>query len=386
MAKRPVFEEVFDPTATSRPVTTTGMIDAARNGAARGARHAIRIWLMMLFALVVAMIALGGATRLTGSGLSITEWAPVTGTIPPLSAADWQREFDAYRQIPQYLEVNRGMSLAEFQWIYWWEWSHRQLGRLIGLVWAAGFVFFLATRRIPAGWTPRLLGLGALGGLQGAIGWWMVSSGLVDGMTRVASYRLATHLGLAFLILGLIAWYVLLLGRTEAELLRARRAGEPKLFSMTTGLMHLTFVQILIGALVAGIDAGRTYTGWPTMGGEWIPATIWDATLGWRNFFENPALVQFVHRMAGYLLAVFAVVVWLRARRSPHPVTRGAFTVMIVAVAVQIALGILNVIHAAPLALALSHQIGAVALFALIIRARHHARYPHETSVRGTIR
>ncbi len=386
MAKRPVFEEVLDPTATSRPVATTGMIDAARNGASRGARRAIRIWLMMLFALVVAMIALGGATRLTGSGLSITEWAPVTGTIPPLSAADWQREFDAYRQIPQYLEVNRGMSLAEFKWIYWWEWSHRQLGRLIGLVWAAGFVFFLATRRIPVGWAPRLLGLGLLGGLQGAIGWWMVSSGLVEGMTSVASYRLATHLGLAFAILGLIAWYVLMLGRSEAELLRARRAGEPKLFSMATGLMHLTFVQILIGALVAGIDAGRTYTGWPTMGGEWIPSMIWDAALGWRNFFENPALVQFVHRMAGYLLAVFAVVVWLRARRSPHPVTRGAFTVMIVAVAVQIGLGIMNVIHASPLALALSHQIGAVALFALIIRARHHARYPHETSVRGTIR
>lgn len=386
MAKRPVFEEVLDPTATSRPVATTGMIDAARNGASRGARRAIRIWLMTLFALVVAMIALGGATRLTGSGLSITEWAPVTGTVPPLSAADWQREFDAYRQIPQYLEVNRGMSLAEFKWIYWWEWSHRQLGRLIGLVWAAGFVFFLATRRIPVGWTPRLLGLGLLGGLQGAIGWWMVSSGLVEGMTRVASYRLATHLGLAFAILGLIAWYVLMLGRTEADLLRARRAGEPKLFSMTTGLMHLTFVQILIGALVAGIDAGRTYTGWPTMGGEWIPSMIWDAALGWRNFFENPALVQFVHRMIGYLLAIFAVVVWLRARRSPHPVTRGAFTVMIVAVAVQIGLGIMNVIHASPLALALSHQIGAVALFALVIRARHHARYPHETSVRGTIR
>ncbi|WP_374637980.1 COX15/CtaA family protein, partial [Paracoccus sp. (in: a-proteobacteria)] len=158
------------------------------------------------------------------------------------------------------------------------------------------------------------------------------------------------------------------------------------LFSMTTGLMHLTFVQILIGALVAGIDAGRMYTGWPTMGGEWIPAAIWDAALGWRNFFENPALVQFTHRMTGYLLAAFAVVVWLRARRSPHPVTRGAYTVMLVAVAVQVGLGIVNVIHASPLHAALTHQLGAVALFTLIIRARHHARYPFETSVRGTVR
>lgn len=382
MAKRPVFEEVSDPTATSRPVTTTGMIDAAP----RGARRAIRVWLMILFVMVLSMIVLGGATRLTGSGLSITEWAPVTGTIPPLNEADWQAEFEAYKQIPQYSQVNPDMDLAGFKEIYLWEWAHRLLGRLIGLVWAAGFVFFLATRRIPTGWTPRLLGLGALGGLQGAIGWWMVSSGLVEGMTRVASYRLATHLGLAFVILGLITWYVLLLGRSEADLLRARRAGEPKLFSMSTGLMHLAFVQILIGALVAGIDAGRTYTGWPTMGGEWIPALIWEPALGWRNFFENPALVQFVHRMAGYLLAIFAVVVWLRARRSPHPVTRGAFTAMIVAVAVQVGLGIMNVIHASPLGLALTHQLGAVVLFALIIRARHHARFPHETSVRGTIR
>ncbi len=382
MAKRPVFEEVLDPTASSRPVTQTGMIDAAP----KGARGAIRIWLMILFVMVVAMIALGGATRLTGSGLSIVEWAPVTGTVPPMTDAEWQTEFEAYQQIPQYAEINAGMDLAGFKQIYWWEWSHRLLGRLVGLVWAVGFVGFLAAKRIPTGWTPRLLGLGALGGLQGAIGWWMVSSGLVEGMVRVASYRLAIHLGLAFLILGLITWHVLLLGRSEAELLRARRAGEAKLFSMSTGLMHLAFVQILIGALVAGIDAGRMYTGWPTMGGEWIPADIWDSALGWRNFFENPALVQFVHRMTGYLLAVFALVVWLRARRSPHPVTRGAFMAMIVMVAVQIGLGIMNVLHASPLSLALSHQIGAIALFALIIRARHHARFPYETSVRGTIR
>lgn len=381
MAKRPVFEEVSDQ-AASRPAARTGMIDAAP----KGARRAIRLWLLGLFVLVAAMIALGGATRLTGSGLSITEWAPVTGTLPPMAEADWQREFDAYKQIPQYAEVNPDMDLAGFKRIYWWEWSHRLLGRLVGLVWAAGFFGFLLTRRIPTGWTPRLLGLGALGGLQGAIGWWMVSSGLVEGMTRVASYRLALHLGLAFLILGLIAWYALLLGRTEADLLRARRAGEARLFSMTTGLMHLAFVQILLGALVAGIDAGRQYTGWPTMGGEWIPAAIWLPELGWRNFFENPALVQFVHRMAGYLLTIFALVVWLRARRSPHPVTRGAFAAMIVMVAVQIGLGILNVIQASPLPLALTHQLGAVALFVLVIRARHHARYPFETSVRGTIR
>ncbi|MDP0929590.1 COX15/CtaA family protein [Paracoccus onubensis] len=378
MAKRPVFEEISDDKA-SQPAIQTGMIDAAP----KGARKAIRLWMIVLFILVAAMIALGGATRLTGSGLSITEWAPVTGALPPGSDADWQAEFEAYKQIPQYAEVNPDMDLAGFKQIYWWEWSHRLLGRVIGLVWALGFLGFLITRRIPVGWASRMLTLGVLGGMQGALGWWMVSSGLVAGMVRVASYRLALHLGLAFLILGLIAWYANQLSRSEAELLRARRAGERKLFGMSTGLMHLAFVQILLGALVAGIDAGRQYTGWPTMGGEWIPAAIWDAALGWRNFFENPALVQFIHRMAGYLVAIFAVVDWLRARRSPHPVTRGAFTAMIVMVAVQVGLGIMNVLHASPLPLALTHQLGAIALFTLIIRARHHARYPFETSVRG---
>lgn len=380
MAKRPIFQEVSTPTPAASPAVS--LIDTAP----RGARGAIRAWLVVLFVMVAVMIALGGATRLSGSGLSITEWKPVTGALPPRDQAAWEAEFAKYQQIPQFREENPTMDLKGFKRIYWWEWSHRLLGRAIGLVWAAGFLFLWLTRRIPPGWTPRLLALGALGGLQGVVGWWMVSSGLVAGMTSVASYRLAVHLGLAFAIFGLIAWYVFHLARPEAQLIRARRAGEPKLFSMTTGLMHLSFVQILIGALVAGIDAGRQYTGWPTMGGEWIPDAIWDAALGWRNFFENAATVQFTHRMVAYLLAIFAVVVWLRSRRSPHPVTRGAFTVMIAAVAFQIVLGIVTVMHGAPMPEALAHQIGAVALFVLIIRARHHARYPYETSVRGTIR
>ena len=381
MTRRPVFQEVTETSPRATP-PQGGMIDAGH----KGARGAIRAWLIVLFVLVVAMIALGGATRLTGSGLSITEWKPVTGAIPPMDGASWQAEFDKYKLIPQFQQVNPDMDLAGFKQIYWWEWSHRLLGRMIGLVWAVGFLGFLVARRIPTGWVPRLLLLGALGGGQGAIGWWMVHSGLSGDMVRVASYRLALHLGLAFAILGCIAWFVLQLSRPESALLRARRAAEPKLFSMTTGLMHLAFLQILIGALVAGIDAGRMYTGWPTMGGEWIPAEIWDATLGWRNLFENPALVQFMHRMVAYLLTIFAVVVFLRARRSPHPVTRGAYLAMIAALAVQVLLGIMNVIHAAPLPLALAHQLGAVALFTLILRARHHARYPYETSVRGTLR
>ncbi|AXC50666.1 heme A synthase [Paracoccus suum] len=382
MAKRPVFQEVGE-AARPAPLPAGGLIDAAP----LGARRAIRAWLVVLFIMVMAMIALGGATRLTGSGLSITEWRVVTGTLPPASAAEWQAEFDKYQQIPQFREVNPDMDLGGFKRIYWWEWSHRLLGRLVGLVWAAGFAFFWATRRIPQGWVGRLALPGILGGLQGAVGWWMVSSG-VSGttLTHVASWRLATHLGLGFAILGVIAWYALMLGRSEAALMRARRAGEAKLFSMSTGLMHLTFVQVLLGALVAGIDAGRQYTGWPKMGGEWIPAAALDLQPLWRNFIENPALVQFIHRIVGYLLAIFAVVVFLRARRSPHPSTRAAFAAMLAAVAVQIGLGILNVIHGAPLGLALAHQLTAVALFVLILRGRYQARYPFETSVRGTLR
>lgn len=382
MAKRPVFEEV-GATARPAPLPQGGLIDTAP----KGARRAIRAWLVVLFVMVAAMIALGGATRLTGSGLSITEWRPVTGTLPPTSPAEWEAEFAKYQQIPQFREVNAGMDLAGFKRIYWWEWAHRLLGRLIGLVWAAGLLWFLARRAIPPGWTGRLILPGVLGGLQGLVGWWMVHSGVAtETLTRVASTRLAVHLGLGFAILGLLAWLAMLLGRTEAELLRARRAGEPRLFSMATGLMHLTFLQILLGALVAGIDAGRQYTGWPRMGGEWFPAGAFALEPLWRNFLENAGLVQFIHRVVGYLVAVFAVVVWLRARRSPHAVTRGAFGVMLAAVAVQLGLGILTVIHAAPLPLALAHQIGAMALFVLILRARHHARFPFETSVRGTIR
>jgi len=314
MATRKLFEEV----ETKAEAPTPGVIDRARSGA----RGAIRVWLILLGVLVVAMIVVGGLTRLTDSGLSITEWRPLTGAIPPLNAADWQAEFDRYRQIDEWALQNAWMTLADFKVIYWWEWGHRQLGRVIGLVWALGFLWFALRRAIPAGrqgllipvlgflgfaavvgaevarvygalsldltrqiesvllivmgalaawglmaqgrmdWTARLLYLGFLGGLQGTIGWWMVSSGVTSGedVLDVASYRLATHLGLAFIIIGLIAWYALLLGRSPEGLLSARRAQEGRLFSISTGLLHFTFLQILIGALVAGIDAGRSYT------------------------------------------------------------------------------------------------------------------------------
>ncbi len=376
--KRSIFEEVGSDTAP--PATTAGVIDKA---AKSGARGAIRVWLMILFALVVLMIAVGGLTRLTDSGLSITEWRPVTGAIPPLSAEDWNREFELYRAIPEYQLQNRGMSLEEFKVIYWWEWGHRQLGRFIGLVWAVGFLFFLAARKIPTGWTGRLLLPGVLGGVQGAIGWWMVSSGLTGTMLDVASYRLATHLGLAFVILGLLAWYIFKLGRRESDLLQARRNRDGALFSMGTGLMHFTFLQILLGALVAGIDAGRSFNDWPLMGGYWLPPEPLSLTPIWRNFFEDAGLVQFMHRSAGYLLFLFGIVVWLRARRSANTQTRGAFSAVMAMMLLQMVIGIATVLYIAPWHLAILHQFGAVLLFTLILRARFLAQYPLTQSVRG---
>lgn len=377
--KRSIFEEVAS-AETPRAAPTTGVIDAAQ----RGARGAVRKWLILLFALVVLMIAVGGLTRLTDSGLSITEWRPVTGAIPPLSAEDWAVEFDKYREIPEYQLQNKGMSLAEFKVIYWWEWGHRQLGRVIGLVWALGFLFFLATRKIPKGWTGRLLLPGILGGVQGAIGWWMVSSGLTGTMLDVASYRLATHLGLAFVILGVLAWYILLLGRREADLMQARRNRDAHLFSMGTALTLAAFVQILLGALVAGIDAGRSYNDWPLMAGEWLPPFPFDLTPVWRNFFEDAGLVQFMHRMAGYLLMAFGIFVWVRARKSGNSATRSAFSAVFAMLILQMVLGVATVLYMAPWPLAILHQFGAVVLLTLILRARFLAQYPQVQSVRGS--
>jgi cytochrome c oxidase assembly protein subunit 15 len=385
--RRKLFEEVGAPTAMA---PQGGMIDA---GLRQGARGLVRGWLMTLFALVMAIIVVGGLTRLTDSGLSITEWKPVTGALPPLSAAEWQTEFDKYRAIPEYQLQNKGMTMSEFQVIYWWEWGHRQLGRFVGLVWAVGFFGLLAARAIPAGWTGRLLLLGALGGMQGAIGWWMVSSGLGGDSVDVASYRLATHLGLAFIILGLIAWFVYTLGRDDRALLQARRGRDARLFGLSTGLMHFAFLQILLGALVAGIDAGRGYPTWPSMNGQFFPTDAFYVPDGqggslpvWHAFFENPGLVQFMHRMSGYLLFAFAVVVWLRARRSVNPETRAAFTQMFAAMVAQVALGIFTVLTVARWEVAIAHQLLAVILWALILNARHHAGYPSPQSVRGTIR
>ena len=377
-SKRSIFEDVSSE-AETRAAPTKGVIDKGRTGS----RAAVRLWLILLFASVVLMIVVGGLTRLTDSGLSITEWNVVTGAIPPMNAAEWQSEFEKYRAIPEYQLQNKGMTLEEFKIIYWWEWGHRQLGRVIGVIWLVGFLGLLLFRKMPTGWTGRMFFLGVLGGLQGAIGWWMVSSGLTGTMLDVASYRLATHLGLAFIILGFITWYILHMSRPERELMQARRDRDGRLFGMSTGVLHLTLVQILLGALVAGIDAGRSFTDWPLMGGTFLPLEFWRPELGAGNFLENAGFVQFIHRMWGYLLIVFALVVWYLSRRSVHAKTRRAFNLMMLALSAQIALGIVTVLHAAPWEIAIAHQLLAVVVWVLILRARFLCQYPVAQSIRG---
>ncbi|QYX55466.1 COX15/CtaA family protein [Roseovarius sp. SCSIO 43702] len=373
--KRSIFEEVGSDAPTERSTAETGVIDRGR----RGARGAIRLWLYSLFALVVVMIVVGGLTRLTDSGLSITEWNLVTGTIPPLNLADWEAEFAKYQTICEFTQQNYSMTLEEFKVIYWWEWGHRQLGRFIGVVWALGFLGFAVARRIPAGWTGRLLLLGALGGAQGAIGWWMVSSGVTECRTDVSNLRLAVHLGLAFVILGVIAWYAMMLGREERDLMQARRAKERKLYGLSTGLLHFAFLQIILGALVAGIDAGRHYTDWPLMAGQVFPDRI--AAFG--AWWEDPGPVQFIHRVSGYLLFIFGIVAWLRGRRSAHAHTRVAFNAMMIALTGQLVIGIVTVLMAAHWHVAILHQLLAVVLWVLILRARFLSLYPRAQSLRG---
>ncbi|WP_281856032.1 heme A synthase [Litoreibacter halocynthiae] len=374
--KRSIFEEVE---TAEKPTAQPGAIDRA---ASRGNRRGIRTWLMVLFAMVVVMIVVGGLTRLTDSGLSITEWKPVTGAMPPMSESAWEAELEKYRAIPEYQLQNKGMSLSEFKTIYWWEWGHRQLGRVIGLVWAVGFFWFLLRKQIPTGWTGRLVGIGALGGLQGAIGWWMVSSGLTGEMLDVASYRLATHLGLAFVILGLIAWYVFMLGRTDAELMQARRSGSSTLTKLTSWLVPVAYLQIIVGALVAGIDAGRTYTDWPLMAGDVFPTLAFEYSPIWRNFFESEALVQFNHRTLGYILFLFSMFIWWRSRGAANRAVKQAFDWVAVMMFGQLVLGIGTVLYAAPWHLAIIHQLGAVVLICLILRARFLSIYPTAQSVR----
>ncbi len=373
---RKIFEDVGASARAPAPSAAPTKPDARRNN------RMLRVWLLCLMALVGLMIVVGGLTRLTDSGLSITEWQPIAGALPPMNEAAWTDAFEKYQAIPEFRIQNREMSLAGFKAIYWWEWSHRQLGRLIGLVWAMGFFWFLLRRQIPIGWTGRLALLGGLGGLQGALGWWMVSSGLTGRMVDVASYRLALHLGLAFVILGLITWFLLSLARGAREMLQDRRNRDTGLARGLNVLGALVFFQVLLGALVAGIDAGRGYTDWPLMNGQVLPSESFDYAPFWSNFFENPALVQFNHRLIGYVVAILMFVIWRQSRKSPVVALRRAVGILALWVVVQMLLGISTVQSAAAWQIAILHQIGAIGLMILILRARFAAMYPPAQALR----
>tara|TARA_B110000305_G_scaffold117977_1_gene132496 strand:+ start:2390 stop:3529 length:1140 start_codon:yes stop_codon:yes gene_type:complete len=373
---------IFEDVDIDKPNDTSfkgGYIDQGRDEWRLGVSR----WMKILFILVFLMVLVGGLTRLTDSGLSITEWNVIKGAIPPLSDIAWALEFDKYKNIPEYQLQNKGMSLGDFKVIYWWEWGHRQLGRFVGLVWLIGFVYLNLRKKIPNAWKFRMLFVGLLGGLQGAIGWWMVSSGLVGRMVDVASYRLATHLGLAFIILGTLFWFVMRVERTDVDLMQSRRRSNLQSIRWTSLLLVLSFWQILLGALVAGIDAGRGYIDWPMMNGEFLPSESFDYNPLWTNFFENPALVQFNHRILGYVLMALGIAAWFKSRSIAHRKLRIGFKAILIMMVAQMVLGIVTVMYAAPWYIAIFHQIGAVVLIVLILQTKFIANFPQEQSVRS---
>jgi cytochrome c oxidase assembly protein subunit 15 len=317
----------------------------------RAALPAIRLWLWVMAVLVFAMVLVGGATRLTDSGLSITEWQPLIGAIPPLTEVEWQAAFAKYQLTPEYSRVNAGMSLAAFKYIYWWEWSHRFLGRFIGVAFLLPFLFFWATGRIPARLWPRLAIIFVLGGLQGALGWYMVASGLVDRVD-VSQYRLSAHLTLAAVIFASILWISFRLSDDVTNL--TGRAWTAFL------LIALIVLQVAAGGFVAGLDAGMGYTTWPLMDGELIPDGLLVMTPAWRNLFENAMTVQFTHRMIAYVIALIALLHGLTARA-------GSAWSLLAVIAIQIELGIVTLLAQVPLPLALLHQAGAMIVLATAV-------------------
>jgi cytochrome c oxidase assembly protein subunit 15 len=327
----------------------------------RGSRFT-RGWLLVLILLGFAMVLVGGATRLTESGLSITEWNLVTGVLPPFSDAAWRETFDLYRQSPQYELLNEGMSLADFKRIFWWEWAHRELGRFIGLVYVAGFLWIAVRRAAPPRTLAALVALGLLLGMQGLVGWIMVASGLEPGMTAVAPVKLALHLTLACLFFGAL---VVMFVRVGAA--RERAAGATRVAAYV--LVLLAFVQIALGGLTAGHDAGLTYNTWPLMDGRLVPNGVLLLEPVWRNVVENVTTIQFNHRLGAYVLTAAIIAYVVLARHESRPV-RGRAALVVALVLAQMAIGIATLVHVVPMGLALAHQgMALILLLALVWNA-----------------
>lgn len=324
----------------------------------------IAYWLLIVSAMVFLMVMVGGATRLTESGLSIVQWKPISGILPPMTQDSWQTAFEEYKKIPEYQKINKGMSLQEFKGIYWWEYSHRLLGRAIGLVFALPFAWFLLRRRIPKGYGPRFTLLLALGGLQGLIGWWMVASGL-SVRTDVSHYRLAIHLLMALVIFSFLLWSALdLLELKKHPAVQSLRA--PALL-----VLALLPLQILYGAFVAGLNAGFAFNTWPLMGEHFVPSGMWDASLSWLNLSENPITVQFIHRLLAYALTIAVFwAVWRGWRSRARGLQRRSLLLGL-ALLLQVSLGIATLVKGVPIPLGVAHQGGAVLLLASALIYAH---------------
>lgn len=324
------------------------------------APRTIAYWLFGVAALVALMVVIGGLTRLTESGLSMVEWRPVTGWLPPLSESAWAAEFEKYKQFPEYQKVNLGMTLEGFKNIFWLEYIHRLLGRIIGLAFALPMIWFWIRRSIPAGMKPHLVAMFLLGGAQGALGWFMVASGLIDH-PDVSHYRLTAHLGLAFFIFAYLLWGGL-------SLLRQGRMTGWSGGGLAALLTVLVFVQILSGGLVAGLNAGLAHNTWPLMDGAFIPKGLLIMQPGWLNLFENAMTVQFQHRMGAYAVAILAVATALRLKGQAATGLRHA---LITVIALQILLGIVTLLQQVPIALGTLHQAGAVAVLGVSVALWH---------------
>src|SRR3954467_4896786 len=339
-------------------------------------QRAIRLWLYAVAALIFAMVLVGGATRLTESGLSIVEWKPVPGALPPLGETAWQAEFDKYKTISQFQHLNSAMTLGECKTIFWWEWTHRLMGRLIGAAFLLPFLWFLMRGWITPGLRWRLWLIFALGALQGAVGWWMVASGLADRV-EVSQYRLATHLVLACIIFAAVLW--------TADLKGGDRAVEPpaRIRATAFALIGLVLLQIYLGALVAGLRAGLIYNTWPLIDGSLVPdgARLLHAAPAWRNFFENALTVQFDHRMVAYALFLVVLLHALDVAANLRQELPAAVLLASV-VTLQALLGILTLINQVPIGLALAHQAGAILVLSVAVV---HARRMSATSSRGVL-
>ncbi len=334
--------------------------------------RAVAVWLLICCALVFAMVVVGGVTRLTHSGLSITEWQPIVGTLPPLTDGQWQEAFAKYQLTPEYRDVNRGMALDAFKRIFWLEYFHRLLGRVIGIVFFVPLMWFIARRRIPRGYAGPLAAIFVLGALQGAVGWYMVQSGLVDD-PRVSQFRLTAHLGIAFLIFGAMLWAALSLLFPERAPIATSAQRSVRRFAWA--LAALVFVMVLSGGFVAGIRAGFAYNTFPLMNGALVPPELFMLEPHWKNFFWNMATVQFDHRLIALALALCVAALWWKLGTAGTPArARVGGHLLLALVAMQIALGIATLVYVVPLPLAAAHQAGAMLVFAAALNVAHALR------------